>query len=145
MASSSPLTPITQSSPGQLQIIRSNSNSWTIRNVDKEARFPILVGPGGTEYGSKPPPDAVDNVQRFHEGMRNVWGGLSVYGDNPGFNFGFRQPYVWIALTDSSVKKYIKKFDSQGFAPGAVIQDVQRMTKMMASGKGVFFSATQFA
>lgn len=145
MASSNPLTPITTSSPGQLQIIRNNSNSWTIRNVDKEGRYPIIVGPGGTEYGSKPPPDAVDNVQRFHEGMRGVWGGLSVYGDNPGFNFGFRQPYVWISLTDSSTKKYIKKFDSQGFAPGAVIQDVQRMTKMMASGKGVFFSLTQFA
>jgi hypothetical protein len=145
MASSNPLTPISTSSPGQLQIIRNNSNSWTIRNVDKEARFPILIGPGGTEYGSKPPPDAVDNVRRFHEGMRNVWGGLSVYGDNPGFNFGFRQPYVWISLTDSSIKKYIKKFDSQGFSPGAVVQDVERMTKMMASGKGVFFSATQFA
>lgn len=145
MASSNPLTPISTSSPGQLQIIRNNSNSWTIRNVDKEARFPILIGPGGTEYGSKPPPDAVDNVRRFHEGMRNVWGGLSVYGDNPGFNFGFRQPYVWISLTDSNTQKYIKKFDSQGFAPGAVIQDVQRMTKMMASGKGVFFSLTQFA
>lgn len=145
MASSNPLTPITTSSPGQLQIIRTNSNSWTIRNVDKEARYPIIIGPGGTEYGSRPPPDAVDNVKRFHEGVNNVWGGLSVYGDNPGFNFGFRQPYVWISLTDSNTQKYIKKFDSQGFAPGAVIQDVTRVTKMMASGKGIFFSLTQFA
>jgi len=145
MPTTNPLTPIQSSSPGQLQIIRNNSNSWTIRNVDREARWPIVIGPGGTEYGARPPPEAVDNVKRFHEGMRGVWGDLSVYGDNPGFNFGFRQPYVWISLTDSNTKKYIKKFDSQGFAPGAVIQDVQRMTKMMASGKGVFFALTQFA
>lgn len=131
--------------PGQLEIIRNSSNSWTIRKIDKDARFPILSGPGGTEYGFAPPPAAIDNVTRFHQGMRGVWGGFSVYGDNPGFNFGFRQPYVWINLTDSKFKKYIKKFDNQGFPIGATVQDVQRMSKMMISGKGVFFALTQFS
>jgi len=141
-----PIIPINApNGPGQLEIIRNSSNSWTIRKIEKDARFPILSGPGGTEYGFKPPPVAIDNVTRFHQGIRGVWGGFSVYGDNPGFNFGYRQPYVWINLTDSSFKKYIKKFDNQGFPIGATIQDVQRMSKMMISGKGVFFSLTQFS
>ena len=139
-----PTPPTTTSSPGRLEIIRNNSNSWTVRKINTEARFPIVIGPGGTDYGALPPPEAIDNIKRFNQGRKSHWGGLSVYGDNPGFNFGFRQPFVWINLNDSNFKKYIKKFDSQGFPIGATIQDVTRISKFMLSGKGVFFALTQF-
>lgn len=135
---------ITHSSPGQLETLRNNSNSWTIRKVSNENRVPIVIGNGGIMFGSKPPPELVDNVQRFNEGVKDVWGGVSIYGDNPGYNFGFRQPYVWTALTDSNTKKYIKRFDSRAFPIGSTIQDVERLGKLMLSGKGAFFSLTQF-
>jgi hypothetical protein len=85
-----------------------------------------------------------NNVKRFNEGVDSVYGGPDIYGDNPGFNFGFRQPYVWVKPNDSNFKKYIKKFDSRSFPIGSTIQDAERIGKFLLSGKGIFFLASQF-
>lgn len=43
--------------PGNIQVVYNNDNSWTIRkDVDQNALFPVMTGPGGTEYNSTPPP-----------------------------------------------------------------------------------------
>jgi len=90
------------------------------------------------------PLELQNNLKRFNEGINNVYGGPSIYGDQPGFNFGFRQPYVWVKQTDPDIIKYIKKFDSRAFPIGSAAQDVLRIGKLMVSGKGVAFLATQF-
>lgn len=85
-----------------------------------------------------------NNLKRFNEAIGNVYGSPSIYGDQPGMNFGFRQPYVWVKQTDPNIIKYIKKFDSRAFPVGSTAQDVVRIGKLMVSGKGVAFLATQF-
>ena len=84
-----------------------------------------------------------NNLKRFKEAEQNIYGQPDIFGDNPGFNFGFRPPYVWIKQTDSNAIKYIKKFDSRSFPIGSTAQDVIRIGKLLVSGKGVFFLATQ--
>lgn len=84
-----------------------------------------------------------NNLTRFNEATQDVYGSPSIYPDQSGLNFGFRQPFVWVSPGDSEFNKYIKRFDSRAFPIGSVAQDVERIGKLMVSGKGIFFTATQ--
>lgn len=125
-----------KSQPGQLEELLNSDDSWTIRKVDSKSRTPIISGIGGTVYGIRSA--KTTNVEtQFQKNVKKVWSSPSITGDN--------KPYVWINLTDSNSKKYIKKNDSRTFPIGSVVQDVKRMSKMMTSRSGVFFAITQLA
>lgn len=91
------------------------------------------------------PGDYFDNVARFQEAERDVYGKGSIYAqDVPFSNFGFRQPYVWTSLDDSDFKKFAKRYDNRGIPFGSTLQDEERLGKMLISGHGLKFLAKQF-
>lgn len=95
-------------------------------------------GPMATPYEYR------NNVKRFNEGRKGIYGGANLIGDNPLFNFGFRQPYVWTSLNDSDFKKYIKRYDTLEMPIGSVAQDAIRIGKFLTSGPGILFLGRQF-
>lgn len=85
-----------------------------------------------------------DNLKRFLEAEKNVYGPPTLGADSSfPFNFGFRQPYVFVSPLDSPYRRQIKKFDSRNFPVGSVAQDSERLGKMLISGHGIKFLASQ--
>jgi len=85
-------------------------------------------------------------ADRFTDSSVAIYSKFSPYdASGGGFSLGYQQPYVWTGLNDSRVKKYLKKYDNTTFPVGSSIQDTQRLTKFMASGTGLVFSAIQFS
>lgn len=130
-----------QAEAGQNNIVGLYNKS-TSSSIFRIVRSGIYNPPFTAEQGL--PKEYSNNVERFEDAKKSIYGAPSIYGDQPGFNFGFRQPYVYVSPYDSDLKKYIKRFDSRAFPIGSVIQDSERIGKLLLSGKGVFFLATQF-
>jgi hypothetical protein len=88
--------------------------------------------------------DYADNLQRFSDAENSIYGRPTLgAGSSFPFNFGFRQPYVFVSPSDSAFRRQIKKFDSRSFPVGSVIQDEERLGKMLISGHGIKFLGTQ--
>jgi len=122
-----------------------NNNSTTIYGVSNYSAFIAGSDQENNPTGGPVPTEYSINAARFNDAINNVYGGSDVYNsDNPALDVGFRQPYVYTKLTDSDLIKYIKKYDTRAFPIGSTVQDTERIGKLMISGKGILFNATQF-
>ena len=127
----------------ELIILRNESDSYRVFEANKNA-FYSPRGVGNSNPKSSLPGDYLDNVTRFDEGVRGVYGKNSQYATGgPFFSFGFREPYVWTSLNDSDFKKFIKRRDGRGFPIGSTLQDVERLAKFTVSGRGIFWLVKQ--
>lgn len=119
--------------------IYENTNSPTI--LQEPDNF-SPQGVGNSSPRSFGPGQYVDLVKRFGDGQQ-VYADKGGFEDNSGFGLGFREPYVWVSPADSDTIKNIKRYDNRAFPLGSTIQDLIRIGKFTASGKGILWLAKQ--
>jgi hypothetical protein len=78
----------------------------------------------------------------FQRNETQIYNKFSPY-DQAGQDLGSDQPYIYVKLTDSSIKKNLTKYDTQALPAGSLVRDVQRLTKFTTSGKGLLFIGKQ--
>lgn len=81
-------------------------------------------------------------ITRFNQSSRDIYGKFSIY-DNQANN-SRTEPFLFTDLNQSDSIKLAKKNDSQSVPFRSAINDVQRMTRFLRSGRGILFSAKQF-
>lgn len=95
-------------------------------------------------YPTTPQPGKLESILNFNE--KRLYRSNSPYTSNSDLlAFGSKQPYVW-TYPDEGKKgiNRIKKYDSRGLPIGSGLQDVQRIAKFIASGRGIMFLGKQF-
>jgi hypothetical protein len=83
-----------------------------------------------------------DRLLVFQKNETQIYNKFSPYYQ-AGQDLGSDQPYIYVKLTDSSIKKNLTKYDSQALPAGSLVRDVQRLTKFTTSGKGLLFIGKQ--
>ena len=69
-------------------------------------------------------------VANFTAQSDSIYNKCSIYDDQGG-DIGFRQPFIYTKITDSTVSKNLTAYDNQAFPIGSTIRDVERVTKFM--------------
>lgn len=58
-------------------------------------------------------------------------------------SIGPKQPFVYVGLRDSSIRRNFTKYDSQALPVGSTARDLERIGKFLITGNGILFNATQ--
>jgi hypothetical protein len=94
-------------------------------------------------YPTSPTPGKLEALLRENE--KSIYHRFSPYTENSGLiSFGSRQPYVWYYPDEGSKGlNQLKKYESRILPIGSAPQDVIRISKFLASGRGVLFIGKQ--